>query len=381
MSQILPDHPVDIRHRLPPLPALTSVRFFAAIYVIVFHFELQSSLNSFPLLQQFILSGYTGVTLFFVLSGFILAYNYSSRSSAKNFWIARFARVYPVYFISLILALLLLAIGHRIPHPMALATHSLLSFALIQSWIQNSGNMINPPSWTLSVEAFFYALFPILILFAHRIRMRWFLVLQIFYLLLLCLPWLLAAAHHPSPFAQGIFDQYEGVFAPFRLNTFFVGVWIGVQYRRSVEGRPGPLSGSRHRRILTLALVAGAIGSLILLCLGPQQVAPPIRTTLLTYTFGWLLVGLAENRSRFLNSHVMQMGGEISYGMYILHYPIGLVLEHVLRPFHLSPVENLPLFLSILIFAAYLTFRWFEVPARLFLRRTLTGKPVPVRPI
>src|SRR6185437_10634847 len=84
--------------------------FFAAMQVVVFHFA-QIRVENAPLpIRNLVASGYTGVSLFFVLSGFILAYNYldkdlSWRGGARFFLIARFARIYPVYALGLLVSI------------------------------------------------------------------------------------------------------------------------------------------------------------------------------------------------------------------------------------------------------------------------------------
>jgi peptidoglycan/LPS O-acetylase OafA/YrhL len=86
------------------------VRFFAAFYVVLFH-GLPWLRQKYALpgsLQTFLGNGYLAVNLFFILSGFILAYTYDGQIEGKtnrlHFWEARFARIYPVYFLSLVLA-------------------------------------------------------------------------------------------------------------------------------------------------------------------------------------------------------------------------------------------------------------------------------------
>jgi len=80
----------------PRLPALTSLRFFAALHVVFFHLLALKILWSTGWLKQISSIGYVGVSFFFVLSGFILVYTYAGReSTAIEFWRARFARIYP----------------------------------------------------------------------------------------------------------------------------------------------------------------------------------------------------------------------------------------------------------------------------------------------
>ena len=86
--------------RLPVLKALTSARFFAALHVALYH--LIHPFKIWGIFAPVMSAGYTGVSFFFVLSGFILTYAHGTeyeagRGNAQKFWIARFARIYPVY--------------------------------------------------------------------------------------------------------------------------------------------------------------------------------------------------------------------------------------------------------------------------------------------
>src|SRR5262252_4726703 len=88
----------------PRLPAVTSLRFFAAFHVALFHMKEMRVLTHPEWLRAFAGIGYTGVSFFFVLSGFILVYTYWGRDiSLGNFWQTRFARIYPAYLFSLVL--------------------------------------------------------------------------------------------------------------------------------------------------------------------------------------------------------------------------------------------------------------------------------------
>jgi len=155
-----PDSPG--RARNPSLPALTGIRFFAAFYVVLTH-SLPWIKNrvSLPLpIANFFSNGYLAVCLFFLLSGFILSYTYSGLAPGvqnyAKFWEARFARIYPVYLFSLLLAL-----------PFQFHTLTLKStvavLLMVQAWNPLHPEMSgawNYPAWSLSVEAFFYLCFP-----------------------------------------------------------------------------------------------------------------------------------------------------------------------------------------------------------------------------
>ncbi|MDX6231026.1 MAG: hypothetical protein QOI76_4416, partial [Frankiales bacterium] len=91
----------------PRLPALTGLRFVAALAVVLSHFSEQRLVDVPRRLVTFLDGGRTAVSLFFVLSGFVLAYNYAHLSTTdqrRRFYVARFARIYPVVLLALLVA-------------------------------------------------------------------------------------------------------------------------------------------------------------------------------------------------------------------------------------------------------------------------------------
>lgn len=113
--------------------------------------------------------GYSGVSLFFVLSGFILAHVYgdaaaSHRLSTRAFLIARFARIYPAYLAALIFALpdfvRSLHVDASAPAGAGLVGVCVAAVSMTQAWIPGWGCRWNCPGWSLSAEAFFYLAFP-----------------------------------------------------------------------------------------------------------------------------------------------------------------------------------------------------------------------------
>jgi peptidoglycan/LPS O-acetylase OafA/YrhL len=112
-------------------------------------------------------NGYLGVSFFFVLSGFILAYNYRSPlptwSAKKAFFLARFARLYPAYIVTLLASFF---IGSRYVESVSMG--AIPQFVLLQAWIPYTASFQywNTPGWTLSVQALFYISFPLAIALA-----------------------------------------------------------------------------------------------------------------------------------------------------------------------------------------------------------------------
>src|SRR3954469_3132944 len=161
-------------HR-PHLPALTSLRFLAALHVLLFHVQAMGAVFGPAWFRNLSSIGYVGVSFFFVLSGFILVYTYAGKQvNTGDFWRARFARVYPAYAFALLISMpfFLFAVRHfneiKLPFMAFEAAHVKLTAALeillLQAWVPPAALSWNPVGWSLSVEAFFYLLFPLLLL-------------------------------------------------------------------------------------------------------------------------------------------------------------------------------------------------------------------------
>src|SRR5262249_39676380 len=94
----------------PEIRALTGIRGFAAVWVVLFHLQWQGMYQAFPRLEAIrplVDRGYLGVDLFFILSGFILTWNYGEALADwrprehVRFEIVRLARIYPVHLATL----------------------------------------------------------------------------------------------------------------------------------------------------------------------------------------------------------------------------------------------------------------------------------------
>jgi peptidoglycan/LPS O-acetylase OafA/YrhL len=142
---------------------LTSLRFFFAAFVFLSHLSFLNNSDFYKSTYNEVFSeGFLGVSFFFILSGFILAYTYQEKIlnktvSLKTFYIARFARIYPIHFLLLLVAI-----------PIYLATDysvMIINALLLQSFFTDESTYfsLNSPSWSISCELFFYLLFPFII--------------------------------------------------------------------------------------------------------------------------------------------------------------------------------------------------------------------------
>lgn len=149
------------------LDPLTSLRFFAAAMIVLGHSH--PLFGSFGLATNFSLS--QGVSFFFTLSGFILAYNYSSlpdSSSAKRFVVSRFARIWPLHIATLLLWIILItpSISMEFSDPYGAIVKLIANITLLQSWTFTAPYVLsfNGVAWSISTEAFFYAAFVVIAL-------------------------------------------------------------------------------------------------------------------------------------------------------------------------------------------------------------------------
>jgi peptidoglycan/LPS O-acetylase OafA/YrhL len=173
------------------LPGLTGARFIAATLVVVEHLTPYVSYPQW--FRPFTLLAGPAVSFFFILSGFVLSYNYAGwfraglpRERVREFIVARIARVYPMYLVTLVaITPLILYFLHRdgallehagrsIPGAGKMCLAWVLNACLLQVYVPNHDmlSMWNGPSWSVACEAFFYLSFPLLTLWIHRFARR-----------------------------------------------------------------------------------------------------------------------------------------------------------------------------------------------------------------
>ena len=369
---------MDLPDNRPRLPALTSLRFFAAFHVVMFHLYTMHILEGSGMYRKLASIGYVGVSLFFVLSGFILVYTYAGREWTKGaFWRARFARIYPAYLFSLVMtapSFFYVCIKLKdmdIPFFAWFKTHLVLSATLVplllQSWVPNAALAWNAPAWSLSVEAFFYVVFPLLVGWLLRTRrntLAW--VALASWLVSFALStgyWLLkpdGVAHTDDQFLNLVW--LNGLkFNPLaRLPEFVLGMCLGFLFlRKAVD-----------RKWATPLLLGGVVAFLAIAMVSPQIPYPILHDSALAPAFAAIIFGLALRPEwiSFLEVRPLVLLGDASYTLYLLH---SFILGVYFNPFgqlrHIS-FWGIAIGLSIPIVISLLVYRWIEEPARRWLR-------------
>jgi peptidoglycan/LPS O-acetylase OafA/YrhL len=162
-------HPSRRSARPARLDSLTGLRFFAAGIVFLHHgFELTTGTLREAMLAVFG-HGRAGVSFFFLLSGFVLAWSMQPGDRATSFWRRRFARLWPAYAVATVAGYVVCRYFDGRPFSLERLAANL---AMVQSWIPAKDwyFSVNAVNWSLSVEAFFYLTFPLYA--AAILRMR-----------------------------------------------------------------------------------------------------------------------------------------------------------------------------------------------------------------
>lgn len=150
------------------IDTLTSLRFLAVFFIFLSHLSYFTEYEKLKtIFDNYFYEGYFGVTFFFVLSGFVLCYNYYNKfnsisvNTIISFTKKRLAHIYPVHIITLLISLPLLY-KDIIMNPLNNMVKVVINVLLLQSFIpkQSIYFSFNAVSWNLSSLLLFYALFP-----------------------------------------------------------------------------------------------------------------------------------------------------------------------------------------------------------------------------
>lgn len=173
------------------IESLTALRFFVAFLIVCHHYI---TIDSFPFLEQIFRNGQIMVDLFFILSGFILAHVYFNYDTVllSSFYTKRLARIYPLYLIALLIAIPIFIIKLPVRSIGIIATTISVNIFALQAWFPARPFIeLHCPLWAVSVEIFFYFLFPFIVKVIKRIKIK---KLPAFYLIFICLVLLLIHA-------------------------------------------------------------------------------------------------------------------------------------------------------------------------------------------
>lgn len=366
------------------LGALDGLRGFAAILVMVTHLNAANTLY----LMSWAHHAQSLLTVFFIFSGFVVALTYGDRiqdaRDAARFGVKRFGRIYPLHFVALF-AVLAMECGRALANGLGLIQSEYAPFTgrtsimgffenlfLTQSWGWEKLNTWNGPSWTLSTEIVAYALVAAIALVFKTVRGR------------------IIAGIAAMCVAAAFYADFSGFFTDTRtpsiarcIMDFYVGYLIFYVWKR------WPLKS----RVFGTVLEAGTIATAFVLAHVAAQGWLYLSNTLIFAAMLWAFASGRGLLSAFFSVKPMVWLGSISLAIYLVHYPLLMLLDfavrfaelalgislrtemivpggEVMRVISFAPVWVMNIF-SVAVFAACVfvgsaAHKWVEAPARAY---------------
>ncbi|MBZ4036614.1 acyltransferase [Flavobacterium sp. 17A] len=342
---------------------LTFTRFLAAVSIVFFHFAKGSFIFHNPYLDFLVKYSSVFVSYFFILSGFVMivAYHTKSEINIIEYGRNRFARIYPLYFAGIVMMAIVPILKNEINF-----LDLFLNIFMIQSWIPQKALTLNVPGWSISVEAFFYILFPFLFNVVYkRISLKTISISIIVF-------WIISQIVYQfmvlRPIENFPFSPHDLLYFPLlHLNEFLIGNLAGIYFVHNFQN---------NKRNFDLAI----LGVLILLIIAlkfPTRLE--YNNGMLAVLFVPLIVLLSLNTgiiTTLFKSKICVFLGEISFGIYLLQNPVWVwVSDYRLKKyFNLDEAEHYTMaflirFVVLLVLAA-IFYKFFEVPVGNKIKKT-----------
>ena len=346
------------------VPQITFTRFIAAIAVVIFHFGKGIYPFNNGLLALLANNANVAVSYFFVLSGFvmIIAYGGANRKiNAYQYYVNRIAKIYPVYVLALLLTLI---------SATSVVYYKLFAeLFLIQAGVPSFLPSYNLPAWSLSVELFFYLLFPLLYnRFYLNKRLRYIAIAVICFWLVSQIASCAFLSHLPN--ASDVYKNFVFYNPLVHLNEFVVGnltglVYFYIQKNNFFKGQYVLLVAGLSCSCLFIALLG------LLPTTNLKQVLN-LHNGLLNVVFAPCILFIALNKGRIskvLSLPLLVRLGEASYCIYIFQFPVFWLvkelnlLNDVVWLFYVQVV-------ALIMFSFFIYFL-LEIPAKNYLKRYL----------
>lgn len=356
---------------------LTFTRFIAIVVVLFFHggggvyFQALSAYLPSALLT----SATTSVSYLYVLSGFVMSlvyYRPGEKFLIGKYWTSRILRLYPLYLISF-----LFICYYYIDYIARIKPQKILANVFVlQAWWPPYAQSFNYAAWSMTVEFFFYALFPFFTMWAYHQSTKKLITVSI-------VLWAVSQLIHHTLWIgsypeNGNFLIY---FPVFHLSSFILGAVGGIWFLR--EGR-----GQAARPYTSLLVFWGAVLLIsAYIMMSSQNVHFPrnmqLMTGLLSPILTVMVAALALDKSRFstvLNYPALVALGDTSYGLYILHVPFIWIYQRALENSSLINPQAVfdYTFMPLMIGLGLLIHYYVDTPLRGWLKKILQRVSLPL---
>lgn len=359
----------------PEIPALTGLRFVAAFLVVLAHTDhFFAALQPAWLDYAWRIGANLGMSTFFVLSGFVIHYNYGQAIVAKgapairSFLVARFARLYPLYLLTLLIAVLL--------SPSILREEAFRQvwcwryLTMTQDWTPTliDGKLLATlyigSAWSISAEAglyIFYLLAAASVNGLQSVRVTLFAIMTLS----------IAGFGFVGGYAAGFWlnelplqDWWFGLSPLGRLPEFFLGALMAQLFL--VSAKPNVFA---ERFVRWVGLFGATwIVALFLACYEYPNLQVAFGFAPGTAATIYFLARYRSRATALLDGPIALALGDASYSIYMLH---GIAIAYVMRQSqHLSPWPRIAMAWALTLLVSVFIYRYFEAPARSFIRRS-----------
>jgi peptidoglycan/LPS O-acetylase OafA/YrhL len=350
---------------------LTSFRFVFALMVFLHHLSFLANSSNQWIRRMYVYifdEGYIGVSFFFILSGFILAFNYQKRllestKSINRFVIARIARIYPLHLITMIMAIPLLnGIGMCCNGSEKIIGLNLLwNTLMLHGFFPVLGKCcyLNGPSWSISVEFFFYLSFPLLVFLTRKFLANYLssilMMIGLFVLILMSI----------QAFGTELPDNFFYVNPIVRTADFLFGICLFNIYDRFKDSDL-----KINFTFIEVSSVIIFVGFFSAHMIVPQTFRysiyywPPVCLLILSFAFQKGMV------SKLLSCNWMIILGELSFAFYLTHQLVLRYMETLWPYGQLTEINRVVIAFSISLFMSYVSLRFFELPVNRYIKES-----------
>jgi peptidoglycan/LPS O-acetylase OafA/YrhL len=391
-EQLADHHPGEsVRAEVGQIPELEGLRGVAVLWVLVFHYfiaggelfadPLNSLIARTPALDTIVRHGYYALDLFFLISGFLLTLPWfrhaaegKTAPAARDFYVRRIRRIVPAYYVQLaFLFLVAVPLLHGLniwwldPMKMLANIYAHLFFLHYTTPITSSSLSINGVLWSLTLEAQYYLLLPLLAPFFVRFPWRSALVL-----IVVAISWRWLATHDLDALVRYLASIDSRPAAPESrvrilvmtqlpgyLGHFAIGILAGREWLRVRERIVTP-----RRALVRFLVAAGALFLAYGVHAGAGIGPAWLRWLATLAAFAVAMVALISHENRFarwlLANPPIAFFGRISYSVFLYHLPLLFLWVRFAAP--KNSWLSFPVYFALVLAVAWLSYRFIETP-------------------
>jgi len=336
---------------------LTFTRFIAAFLIVFLHYGSELFTDTPESIKIIRENLHLGVSYFFVLSGYVMMIAYSDleKIDFKAYIINRISRIYPTHILALLLAIIAGILSNKDVFRFDITGFALNVF-LLQAWFPRHALSFNIPSWSISVELFFYVCFPFLFnYFIKKTSLKFIIIASLSF-------WISAQLVLNAYYSSHFFDPTRPMhknflfYNPvFNFSSFLIGCLAGFIFKTK----------KYHLRNYDLVLVLLLFTTAVFIILFHNLL---LQNGLLSINFAVIILALSLNTGNitkiFKNRNLVYLG-DISFAMYLLQLPVFMIFNKMNT---FIKIENPYIYFMvgffILVSCSHFTFKYFENPLR-----------------